>query len=72
MDKDSIDEYTIITSFSLFTLHPQGSWVSLGAVDKGATDEYTCTADNGIGEAVSATTRLFVNYPPEVAIEKVR
>ena len=46
--------------------------MSLEAVDKGTTDEYSCTADNGIGEAVSATTRLFVNYPPEVAIEKVR
>ena len=46
--------------------------MSLGVVDKGATDEYTCTAHNGIGEAIHASTRLFVNYPPEIAIEKVR
>ncbi|MCL4146466.1 UNVERIFIED_CONTAM: hypothetical protein GTU68_061653 [Idotea baltica] len=48
----------------------EGYSMTLENVDRHVEGVYTCTADNGVGEAVSASMKIVVEYPPEITTEK--
>ncbi|KAG0721621.1 Neural cell adhesion molecule 1 [Chionoecetes opilio] len=47
-----------------------GLSMTLEGVDRHVEGTYVCTAENGIGEPVSASMAVSVNYPPEIITEK--
>ncbi|XP_059480499.1 protein amalgam-like [Neocloeon triangulifer] len=44
--------------------------VEFRATTRHAAGRFTCVANNGVGEPVSASTRLKILYPPEVTMER--
>lgn len=54
------------------TVHPlQGDSIILEGVDRHVEGSYLCTAENGIGDPVSSSMSVVVEYSPEIITEQV-